>query len=144
MQRHIRVKAMLLLAGALATGCGSSLALPPTVAPEPAGYAEVPYPPPAALVELVPNAPDDPDAVWIDGSWVWRGRYYVWQRGGWVVPPEGATFRPWSLRFTADGRMLFAKTRWTRQDGRRLRQPPILAPAMTPPNEVTAEFQTAR
>ena len=54
-------------------------------------YAEVPYPPPAALVEVVPNAPGDDGAVWVDGHWLWRGRYYVWERGGWLLPPEGAS-----------------------------------------------------
>jgi hypothetical protein len=115
------------------------------IEPRARDYSDVPYPPPAALVELIPDAPaDGRDAVWVDGSWAWRGRYYVWQRGGWVVPPRNARLRPWRLHLTEDGRMLYAETRWTRPDGKRLRQPRILVPATTPPNEVTAEFQTAR
>jgi hypothetical protein len=105
---------------------------------------EVPYPPPAALSELVPKAPPDPGAVFIDGGWAWRGRYYVWQRGGWVVPRPGLGFAPWTVRYLPDGRTLFANGHWVDEKGSSTRPPEILVPAVTPPNEVTAEFQTGR
>jgi hypothetical protein len=105
---------------------------------------EVPYPPPPALSELVPEAPERPGVVFLDGGWTWRGQYYVWQRGGWVQPKPGLRVTPWTLRYTTDGRALFAESRWVNPQGRLVRGPRIIVPAVSPPNEVTAEFQTGR
>jgi hypothetical protein len=105
---------------------------------------EVPYPPPPALTELVPEPPRRPGVVFVDGGWTWRGRYYVWQRGGWVQPKPGLRLSPWTVRYTADGRALFAESRWVNAQGRLTRGPRIIVPSTTPPNEVTPEFQTGR
>ena len=42
-------------------------------------------PPPPAPVETVVVAPG-PDYVWIDGEWVWNGRWF-WVGGHWGYPP---------------------------------------------------------
>jgi len=105
---------------------------------------EVPYPPPAALSELVPPRPETEGAVYQDGGWAWRGHYYVWQRGGWVKPKPGARLAPWMVRYAPDGRAFFSENRWVDAHGQLARPPRILVPSSTPSNEVTAEFQTGR
>ena len=133
-----------LFVAALATGCGSSLPLPRQVAPAEDAFFEVPYPPPPALSELVPKRPKGKNVVFQDGGWTWRGSYYVWQRGGWVTPDASARFCPWAFHFTTDGRALFSHSHWVDAQGHYLKPAAILVPAVTPPNEVTAEFQTGR
>jgi hypothetical protein len=129
----------------VAAACGGSLPRPRQSAPPPDAFIEVPYPPPAALSELVPPPPPNrPGVVFLDGGWTWRGRYYVWQRGGWVAPRAGLGFAPWSLRYVSDGRILFADGRWVDEKGQGVRPPAIIVPSITPPNEVTAEFQSGR
>jgi len=132
-----------MLAGVSLVACGDSLPRPKTVLPPEDSYEIVPYPPPAALSELVPDEPDGKDVVWVDGSWVFRGNYYVWQRGGWVEKPKDAAFAEWRVRYTPDGRVEYAPSSWRDPAGKRMRAP-ILKPATSPPNEVTAEFQTGR
>ena len=107
-------------------------------------YVEVPYPPPAALVEVVPAAPKENAAVWVDGHWIWRGRYYVWQRGGWLLPPEDAVYAPWQSLLAKDGRVVFAPGTWYGPDRRPLERPRVLVPARTPPNQTTVESEAAR
>jgi hypothetical protein len=138
------VTARSLFLSLFALGCGATLPQPPQSAPPADAFIEVPYPPPAALSELVPPQPQRAGAVFQDGGWAWRGRYYIWQRGGWVVPAPGARLAPWAVRYTPDGRAFFSETRWVDARGQRARPPRILVPAVTPPNEVTAEFQTGR
>ena len=127
-----------------AAGCGGSLPRPLQSAPRDDAFIEVPYPPPPALSELIPPKPREPGAVFLDGSWAWRGSYYVWQRGGWVLPPPGVRATLWSVRYAPDGRAFFAENGWVNERGERVRPPRILLPSVTPPNEVTAEFQTGR
>jgi hypothetical protein len=124
-------------------GCGGSLPQPSQAAAHDDAFSNVPYPPPAALSELVPEPPTS-DAVWTDGTWVWRGSYYVWDRGGWVRPAPGLRFVPWRLRYSPTGQAQFARSHWVDERGERTRGPIVQQPAQTPPNEVTAEFQTGR
>jgi hypothetical protein len=42
-------------------------------------------PPPPAPIDIVVVAPG-PDYVWIDGEWLWNGRW-VWAAGHWGYPP---------------------------------------------------------
>jgi hypothetical protein len=106
-------------------------------------YVEVPYPPPAALVEEVPE-PAPTDTVWVDGHWIWRGRYYVWQRGGWVKPPVGATYATWRSRLVNDGRLLFAPGAWYDANGQDLAPPQVERRARTPPSQTTPETEAPR
>ena len=107
-------------------------------------YVEVPYPPPAALAETVSERPAHPDVVWIDGEWRYRGRAFVWRRGGWVVPPPASRFAPWRSWYRRDGRLVLAPGTWYDARHERLRWPEPIVPAYTPPNEVTSELQTGR
>jgi hypothetical protein len=129
------------LAAAVSGACGGAVPSPPAD-PQPSdAYETVPYPPPSALIEIVPPAPN-PEARWIDGYWVWRGRYYVWERGGWVLPPDGATVSKWDARYLDDGTLLYAPTVWYDARDRPMSPPPFLLPAATPPSEKTAEPTT--
>jgi hypothetical protein len=136
--------ALISLIGIVAPACSSSLPTPPETAHPRRAFVEVPYPPPAALVEVVPDRPEESGAVWLDGHWVWRGRYYVWQRGGWLVPPEGSAYATWQSLLANDGRLLFAPGAWYGSDRRPLAPPRVLAVARTPPNQTTVETEAAR
>lgn len=126
-----RVRAIIaapLLAGLLGAACGARLPTPPTGA-HPASstnYVEVPYPPPPARVEVVPPAPQERGAVWVDGEWAWQGKRWSWLPGGWVVPPLGAYFAPWLVYRLDNGRLLFAPGAWHAANGERLPNPVVL------------------
>jgi hypothetical protein len=72
---------------------------------------EVPYPPPAARAEELPQQPSE-DAVWIDGFHRWTGRDYLWTPGAWVVPEPGATYAPPSVVRRRGGDLLYYEGRW--------------------------------
>lgn len=120
-------------------GCGAALPTPALGHHPDAEYEEVPYPPPAAAPEIVPEAPDE-RAVWVDGQWVWRARYYLWDRGGWVIPPQGAHYAAPDRRWGRDGTLWVAEGRWRRSsDGVALEPPEVLRPAAYPPAPETPE-----
>src|SRR6185312_10018059 len=115
------------LALAAAGGCGASLPQPAR-APQPANaFVDVPYPPPAGRVEVLPARPS-PDAVWIDGQWIWDGANWAWDDGGWAVPPEGARYARSEVRRLADGRLEFAPGSWRDATGREIPPPPLTGP----------------
>ncbi len=124
--------------------CGGSLPSAPATDHPLSAYIEVPYPPPAALAEMVPPRPDRPGVVWVDGEWRFHGDAYVWRRGGWVTPPPASRFAAWRSWYRRDGRLMLAPGGWYDAQHRRLRPPQPLVPAETPANEVTSEFQTGR
>jgi len=104
----------------------------------------VPYPPPAALAETVPERPDRAGLVWLDGEWMYRGSTFVWRRGGWVVAPPAGRFATWQTRYTDDGRLLMASGSWYDERGRPLALIEPLRPATTPANEITPETVVGR
>ena len=53
------------------------------VAPPTTVVATPPPPPPVETVVVAPG----PDYVWIDGEWIWSGRW-VWVAGHWGYPPH--------------------------------------------------------
>ena len=57
------------------------------VSPEAATVVSAP--PPPAPVETVTVVAPGPDYIWIDGEWVWNGRW-VWVGGHWGYPPDPA------------------------------------------------------
>lgn len=138
------VSRLTLLAAVLVAGCGSSLTRPALVEHPSDSYVEVPYPPPAALAETVPERPDLPNLVWLDGDWTFRGRTYAWRRGGWFTAPAGARYAPSKLLYLTDGRLLFAPGAWYDAQHQILPRIRPARPATTPPNEVTSESQTGR
>jgi hypothetical protein len=135
----IRTHTLALMFWCAVTSCSLTVPEPPT-GPQPAyDYVEVPYPPPAAAAEVIPPAPRA-GTVWVDGQWNWRGRYYVWQRGGWVVPPDGAYFAPWQKYYTADGTLYFAEGAWRRtRDRVKIVPPRVEASASFPATRFTPE-----
>lgn len=124
-------------------GCSSGLPGPDIAVHPGRAFVEVPYPPPAALVEVVPDRPPG-DSVWVDGHWVWMGRYYVWHRGGWLRPPENASYATWQSRLKKDGRLLFAPGAWYDDSHRPIAPPEPLVVARTPLNQTTPETEAAR
>ncbi|MEI9938930.1 MAG: hypothetical protein WDO69_17065 [Pseudomonadota bacterium] len=104
-------------------------------------YLPVPYPPPAAFAEVVPPAPRNRDALWVDGHWAWRGGTFVWERGGWVAPPAGSRFAHWRIRYAQDGTLMFAEEVWYDAQLKPIASPKKLVDAFTPPNELTPETQ---
>jgi hypothetical protein len=112
--------------------CGSTTVTTPSYVAQPqSALAEVPYPPPPARVEFVPDKPDD-DAVWIDGEWIWRGRRYAWKPGRWVKPVQGGAYAPWTTVRDAMGTLFLAKGAWRDPKGAELPDPaPILVGAQS-------------
>lgn len=112
----------------IAIACGSSLPSPATA--EDASIrdraVEVPFPPPPARVEFIPEKPRS-GAVWIDGEWSWTGRRWAWIHGRWVIPPPDATFARWRTERTKDGTLLFASGMWLGPKGQELSEPEPLA-----------------
>jgi hypothetical protein len=125
------------------SACGAALPTPAFTTHPFSAYVAIPYPPPAALAETVPERPNNPDAVWLDGEWNYQGPEFIWRRGGWVIPPRLGRFAPWQIWYRSDGRLMMASGGW--YDGtRKLPSPVMLRSASAPPNEVTSEFQTGR
>lgn len=92
--------------------CGhAALPRPPYTAHPSEALVEVPYPPPPARVEFVPDKPKD-GAVWIDGEWSWQGTRWAWKRGRWVVPPPGVAYAPWTTVRNGDGTLYIASGTW--------------------------------
>jgi hypothetical protein len=130
-----RTLAGTLLALSLATACSSRLPAPRTLPPMADAFVEVPYPPPPARVESIPEKPRE-GAVWIDGQWSFFGNAWRWENGGWVMPPPNGYFTRWTTQWTPEGRLLFAKAGWRTQDGKLVDAPERLV--IQRPNRRTA------
>jgi hypothetical protein len=94
---------------ALAAGCGSTLHEAPIGAHPTNDAVQVPYPPPPAKVEELPQRPSE-RCVWVDGYWDFSERW-EWQPGEWVVPQQNCRLAPMDLRRQA-GQLLYARPRW--------------------------------
>lgn len=114
-------------------GCAPTVPKPREVEPPESAFAEVPFQPPAARVEMVPE-PLQKSWVWMDGSWHWRGGRWVWRWGGWVDPPAGVSYQPPVTRRQPDGTLLFAHAAWRDASGNHVHAPPILAPPQDEPS----------
>jgi hypothetical protein len=106
--------------------CGSRLPGPSYVQHPTEALVEVPYPPPPARVEYVPDRPSS-DAVWLDGEWVWQGRRYSWKAGRWVKPPANASFAPWTTVRDSMGSLYLAEGTWRDRSGSEIAAPEPLA-----------------
>src|SRR5262245_31136491 len=109
--------------------CSSTLPAPPLGSAKSVGTAsceEVPFPPPPARVESVPDAPRS-DADWVDGEWSWNGRRWAWNFGRWVTAQEKITFTPWHAYREPDGTLMFCPGVWKDQNGRDAPEPASLA-----------------
>jgi hypothetical protein len=88
----------------------------------------VPFPPPPARVEYVPDEPKNDGVVWIDGEWEWKGRSWSWKRGRWVVPPSAdAEFSPWATVRSADGMLYIAQGTWRSPNGQVITAPTAIS-----------------
>lgn len=124
--------------------CSGSLPRPRRVQVSADDYVAVPYPPRAPPVEVVPPRPSG-DAVWVDGSWRWSGRRYLWKRGAWVEAPEGARYARWVVvRRKGDGQLFFAPSSWRDAAGRALPDPPPLREALSRPGVDVVDVEDGR
>jgi hypothetical protein len=132
MARPVGVSAFLAAVTPFIALCSCSKSLPtPRTGPHPpntTSYIEVPYPPPAAHVEVVPKKPRE-GAVWVDGDWDWEGNKWVWESGEWVEPPANGYLAPWVTYRQENGKLLFAPASWHADDGAVIPKPPALATA---------------
>ncbi|MFO0614135.1 MAG: hypothetical protein U0414_16195 [Polyangiaceae bacterium] len=103
---------------ALVVGCAARVPRPNTGPTPPSFDVEVPYPPPAARVEVL-SAPKTDTEVWVDGQWEWSADEWRWRSGAWVTPPQGsAYFTPWTTIRRGDGRLFFIPASWRDASGR--------------------------
>jgi hypothetical protein len=116
-----------ILLATVAAGCRPSLPEPPLAPSAAEDVLDVTYPPPAAHVEDVPEKPQA-DAVWVDGQWTWEGKWR-WNRGGWVIVPNGARFAPWRTFRRIDGTLAFVPSSWRDARGALVPSPPFLVGA---------------
>ncbi len=106
--------------------CGSSLPAPPFAKQTTSALVAVPYSPPPARVEIVPDSPER-GAVWIDGEWTWRGKRWRWVRGRWTMVPSGAKFCPFATARGKDGTFYMAQGKFCNDRGEELPAPNPLA-----------------
>jgi hypothetical protein len=99
--------------GLALAACGPWVPLPPPGSHEGDEPVIVPSTPPPPQVELIPDRPKgQPNAVWVDGQWLWRGRRWEWDHGRWEVPRPGATYAPPAVVYLADNRIAWFPGRW--------------------------------
>lgn len=115
-------------AATAAFACSSSVKPPPYTNQPTSALVQVPYPPPPARVEQIPQQPND-QAVWIDGEWVWQTRRWAWRKGRWVIPPEGARFAPWTTVRDVTGTLFVATGTWRNSNGEEVAENPAISPS---------------
>ncbi|WP_394828319.1 YXWGXW repeat-containing protein [Pendulispora albinea] len=132
----LRLFLLMFLAG-VSVACGYARhPRPPYVRQTSEALVEVPYPPPPAKVEFIPDSPRE-GAVWIDGEWAWHARRWAWRSGRWVIPASGTAFSPRAVIRNGAGTLFAAEGRWRDvQSGNEVPAPPALALAKASPGEV--------
>lgn len=141
--RAMRVLAVAFTGSVLVAVATSMLACGTRRLPAPAytgqpqeALVQVPYPPPPARVEYVPEQPNGA-AVWVDGEWVWRGRRYAWKPGRWVKPPANASFAPWATVRDPMGTLYIAEGTWRDSKGNQVAAPTPIETGAPSPGVVT-------
>jgi len=110
------VRRLIALSLLVLAGCGASKLPLPEIGPHVReAPVVVPYPPPAARVEIVPEKPGK-RAVWIDGEWLWERRRWVWKAGRWELPPEDSYWAPPVTIRQADGTLAYFAGGWKKRD----------------------------
>jgi hypothetical protein len=102
--------------------CATSVSSPPYTSHANTDGVEVPYAPPPARAEAVPEV-SEAGAVWVDGEWVLSGTRWRWTRGRWVVPDAGTQFAPWRVVRSRDGRLFLFPGIWKDRDGNTVASP---------------------
>lgn len=101
----------------------------------------VTHPPPAALPEVVSEAPSE-SALWLDGYWRWEGDEWVWVRGGWVREEPDLLLVRARFWYGEKGVLKFSDRAWINSTGELREQPEVLRPAATPPSPRLPESST--
>lgn len=128
---------LLVAAATTMLACGSGRLPTPSYTGQPQqALVQVPYPPPPARVEFVPEQPAG-DAVWIDGEWVWQGRRYAWKPGRWVKPPGNGSFAPWAAVRDPMGALYVAEGSWRDGKGNEIAAPAPIKTAKPSPGTIT-------
>jgi hypothetical protein len=113
-----------LIAAAVTSACARGhFPRPPYSAQPTSALAELREPMPPARVEAIPTRPPKKTAVWIDGEWTERRGRWAWMPGRWVDPPPDATFSPWVVVRSADGRLWHAPGVWRDAKGNPIDDP---------------------
>lgn len=128
---------ILVAAATVMVACGARRLPAPSYTGQPQeALVQVPYPPPPARVEYVPEQPAD-GAVWIDGEWVWQGRRYAWKPGRWVKPPANAAFAPWATVRDPMGSLYIAEGTWRDSKGNEVAAPSPIETGAPSPGSIT-------
>lgn len=99
---------LLVLVAIAGAACLPPLAGPPLGPQEQADPVLVPYPPPPARVDVVPDPPPElKTPVWVDGQWFWRGRRWVWESGEWVDLLPGQVYAKPIVVRRSDGQLVW-------------------------------------
>ena len=105
------------ICGLLLMACNrSALPLPPTGPNGGKNPIIVPYPPPPARAEIIPQKAGE-RVVWIDGSWSWDRRRWIWQKGRWEVPPKGSYYATSKTVEMPDGTIGWLPGGWQKPGG---------------------------
>jgi hypothetical protein len=107
----LRLAVAVIFLGLAAPGCSLQIRHPAYVGQPQSALQEVDEPPPPARVELLPPVPS-PQAVWVDGEWMWRRERWAWLPGRWVNPAPQTAFSPWVFVRGLDGRLWYAPGVW--------------------------------
>lgn len=131
--RVVLAGASLLGAGSVLVACGASTPVVPK-GPHPPHiqeFIEVPYPPPPAQVEEIPNGVSDASCAWVDGYYAWEGRRWEWQAGRWVRPVAGCYYAGPVVAWSKAGgeRLYFTPPRWYKEDAAELSEQAALCPS---------------
>lgn len=95
------------LLGLSTASCIKPLPTPP-IASHSGIPVEVPFPPPAARLDVIKDPPSDlQNPVWIDGQWVFSGRRWSWNPGDWESLKEGFGYAPPKVIRRSDGKLVW-------------------------------------
>lgn len=136
MRRALVASGLLGLTMAMLLACGASrLPAPPYTGHPTSALSPVPYPPPPARVENVPEKPAD-GMVWIDGEWMWQTARWAWREGRWVQPPPNARYAPWTVVRDRVGTLYAASGAWRDISGKEVEEPVYQKTGRAPPVSV--------
>lgn len=130
------------LSSLVLAGCTTGVPHPPQGAHGNDEFTVIAVRPPPPRVQDVGPRPDT-RAVWVDGEWAPLGGRWSWRRGGWVVPPQGATFAPWETRIEADGGLRYAPGTWHDGRGKAIEPPALIGRRSADGGRTTATAEDA-
>lgn len=97
----------------LILGCRQSIPEPRYTSHVGEDAVVVPYPPPAARAERVDKPPTTmKNPIWIDGQWLWRGRRWIWDAGGYHDALPDEAYAPPTLLRISSGELVWYEGHW--------------------------------